>query len=172
MLSIGFVVVISSEMVDSFVSFEFGFTDKQMGVLWSVIFILSAFASQLTPKIKKYFGLNKSLFIVGIFMAVTFIISPFIGLIIGGISLILRSSLQGIFGNLSSVVINNNTESKYRATTISTFNMIKNVPYVLTAYFIGGISDLLSAKIVSMYLGIALVGLVAISLFRRKRIAF
>lgn len=169
MLSIGFVVVISSEMVDSFVSFEFGFTDKQMGVLWSVIFILSAFASQLTPKIKKYFGLNKSLFIVGIFMAVTFIISPFIGLIIGGISLILRSSLQGIFGNLSSVVINNNTESKYRATTISTFNMIKNVPYVLTAYFIGGISDLLSAKIVSMCLGIVLVVLVGLSLFKSKR---
>lgn len=169
MLSIGFVVVISSEMVDSFVSFEFGFTDKQMGILWSVIFVLSAFASQLTPVINKMLGLKKSLFLVGLVMAITFIVSPYIGLILGGVSLILRSSSQGIFGNLSSIVINNNTESKFRATTISTFNMIKNVPYLLTAYFIGSISDLLSAKIVSLYLGIALIVLLAISLFRSKR---
>ncbi|MBP9759181.1 MFS transporter [Candidatus Dojkabacteria bacterium] len=169
MLSIGFVVVISSEMVDGFLSFEFGFTDKQMGVLWSVIFILSAIASQLTPAINKLFGLKKSLFLVGFVMAITFIISPYIGLILGGLSLIMRSSLQGIFGNLSSVVINNNTESKFRATTISTFNMIKNIPYLLMAYFIGSVSDIISAKNVSMYLGLSLIFLLLISLFRSKR---
>jgi len=169
MLSIGFVIVISSEMVDSFLSFEFGFTDKQMGVLWSVIFIVSAFASQLTPAINKLLGLKKSLLVVGVVMAVTFIVSPYIGLILGGASLILRSSLQGIFGNLSSVIVNNNTESKYRATTISTFNMLKNIPYLLMAYFIGSVSDLISAKNVSMYLGIALVILLAIRVFRSKR---
>lgn len=169
MLSIGFIVVISSEMVDSFLSFEFGFTDKQMGILWSLIFVLSAFSSQLTPFINRLFGLKNSLFLVGLLMAVTFIISPYIGLFLGGLSLILRSSSQGIFGNLSSIVINNNTESRFRATTISTFNMIKNIPYLLMAYFIGSISDLISAKNVSMYLGIALVILLVISLFRLKR---
>lgn len=169
MLSIGFVVVISSEMVDGFLSFEFGFTDKQMGVLWSAIFILSAFASQLTPVINKLFGLKKSLFLVGFIMAITFVVSPYISLILGGLSLIMRSSLQGIFGNLSSVVINNNTESKFRATTVSTFNMIKNIPYLLMAYFIGSVSDIISAKSVSMYLGLSLALFLLISLLRSKR---
>lgn len=169
LLAIGFITVISSEMVDSFVSFEFGFTDKQLGVLWAVIFIISAFASQLTPSIKKWLGMNKSLFFVGLFMVVTLIISPYIGIVIGGLSLIFRSSFQGIFGNLSSAAINNNTESQFRATTLSTFNMIKNIPYVLAAYFIGSISDLLSAKMVSFYLGVVLAVLLCISLFRFKR---
>jgi len=172
LLSIGLVTVISSEMVDSFLSFEFGFNDKQMGILWSAIFIISAFASQLTGHIKKLFGSNKSIIIVGLLTAVTFIISPYIGLIVGGLSLILRSSLQGIFGNLSSIQINNNTDSEYRATTLSTFNMIKNIPYVLTAYFIGGISDSISAKTVSLYLGVVLIGLLGINLLRRRRSAF
>ena len=141
-----------------------------MGLLWAVIFIISAFASQLTSYIKNLVGLNKSIVFVGMLMVVTFIISPYIGLALGGLSLILRSSLQGIFYNLSSVSINNNTESQYRATTLSTFNMIKNIPYVLTAYFIGSISDLFSAKIISFYLGIILLVLVIMSLFRRKNV--
>lgn len=172
LLSIGFITVISSEMVDSFVSFEFGFTDKQMGVLWSVIFIVSAFASQTTSYFKKVFGVKKLIIFVGLLMALTLVVSPFIGLVIGGLSLILRSSLQSMFGNLSSIEINNSTDSEYRATTLSTFNMIKNIPYVLSAYFIGGISDFISAKTVSMYLGAALIIFIGLSLFRRKRIAF
>jgi MFS family permease len=172
LLSFGFVAVISSEMVDSFLSFEFGFSDKQMGILWSVIFIFSAFASQLTKYFKKMFGLNRSIVVVWILTIISYVISPYIGLIVGGISLIFRSSLQSIFGNLSSIEINNSTESKYRSTTLSTFNMIKNLPYVLTAYFVGGISDYVSAKTVSFYLGIALVGLLGVNLFKRKKVAF
>lgn len=162
MLSIGFVVVISSEMVDSFLSFEFGYTDKQLGILWSVIFILSALASQFTPKINKLFGLKNSLILTGLIMVISYVVSPFVGLVIGGLSLIVRASLQGIFGNLSSIIINNNTESKDRATTLSTFNMVKNIPYVLSAYFIGSISDLFSAKTTSLYLGIVLLALIVI----------
>lgn len=169
LLAFGFIAVISSEMVDSFLSFEFGFSDKQMGVLWSVIFIFSAIASQSTSFIKKTFGIDKSIVIVGFVTAFTYLLSPYAGLILGGLTLILRSSLQGIFGNLSSIAINHNTDSKYRSTTLSTFNMIKNVPYVLTAYFIGGISDSVSAKTVSFYLGLALIFLLGISFVRRNR---
>lgn len=169
LLSIGFITVISSEMVDSFVSFEFGFTDKQMGILWSVIFVISAFASQSTSYFKKILGVNRAIVAVGLLMAVTLVISPYIGLVIGGLSLILRSSLQSVFGNLASIEINNNTDSEYRATTLSTFNMIKNIPYVLTAYFIGSVSDLISAKVVSLYLGVVLIVLLITSLLGTKR---
>lgn len=169
LLSFGFIAVISSEMVDSFLSFEFGYSDKQMGILWSVIFIFSAFASQFTSYIKKTFGINKSIVIVGLATALTYLVSPYSGLILGGLTLVLRSSFQGVFGNLTSIEINNSADSKYRSTTLSTFNMIKNMPYVLTAYFIGGISDTISAKTVSFYLGLALIFLLGISFVRRNR---
>lgn len=168
LLSIGFVTVISSEMVDSFLSFEFGFNAKQMGVLWSLVFIISALVAQLTSSINNKFGLYKSVLLIGFAISVTFIVSPYLGLILGGVSLLLRSSLQSIFSNLTSISINQTVESKNRATTISTFNVIKNIPYVLSAFFIGTISDLLSAKIISVYLGLFLFIMLGFGYFKKK----
>jgi MFS family permease len=169
LLSVGFFVIISAEMLDGFLGFEFGFNEIQMGILWSVIYVVCAVASQLTPLIRRIFKGNLSIIIVGVFMAITFIVSPFVGLIAGGLTLALRSSLHSIFGNLYSIVINNNTESKYRATTLSTFNMIENIPYVLTAFFIGSLSDKLSAKTIALYLGILLIVLIFTQIiFSRK----
>jgi hypothetical protein len=88
---------------------------------------------------------------------------------LGGISIALRSSLEGIFGNLASITINQNTESRFRATTLSTFNMIKNVPYILSAYFIGSISDKLSAKTTAMYLGALLLIFIIAQLILSRR---
>jgi len=155
--SIGFFVVISSEMLDSFLGVEFGFDEVQLGILWSAMYIISALASQMTPIIKKVFKGNLSIIFIGVLMSITLCISPTIGMAIGGLSLALRLSLQGIFWNLASITINNNTQSNLRATTLSTFNMIKNVPYVLTAFFIGSFADRFSAKNIALYLGVILI---------------
>lgn len=172
LISIGFAVVISAEMTDSFLGVEFGFNDKQLGILWSVIFLLSAFASQLTPKIKRLFGSNKAIILIGFLMAISFLISPYIGIFVGGLSLIIRASLQAVHGNLSTVLVNRNTDSAYRATTLSTFNMIKNVPYVLLAYLIGNVSNVFSAKTTSFYMGIFLLLVLPIQgiiLYRKRK---
>ena len=87
---------------------------------------------------------------------VTFIITPALGMILGGISIIIRNSAQAVYDNLASTIVNENTESKYRATTLSTFNMIRNLPYVLSAYFIGVVMDVLTAKTFVMMMGIFL----------------
>jgi MFS family permease len=156
LLSIGFLIVISSEMLNGFLAIEFGFIEEQQGILWSIIFFVSALASQLTPKIMKIFKGNSSITFLGVIICFSFLISPFAGLIVGGLSLVFRASSEGIYSNLSSILINNSTESRYRATTISTFNMIKNIPYVLSAYFVGLISDEFSAKNTALYLGVLL----------------
>jgi hypothetical protein len=105
-------------------------------------------------------------------MGVTYLVSPYVGIVIGGVSIILRSMSQGVFNNLASIEINNSTESKYRATTISTFNMIKNVPYVLTAYFIGGLADIVSARVISLYLGMGLLVTLMFFLISTKKTKF
>lgn len=169
LLSIGFFVIISAEMLGGFIGFEFGFNEIQMGILWSAIYVICSITSQLTPLIRKILKGNLSIIVVGIIMATTFIISPFVGLIVGGLSLALRSSLHSIFGNLYSITINNNTDSKYRATTLSTFNMIKNTPYVLTAFFIGSLSDKYSAKTIALYLGVILITFILIQLIPSKK---
>ena len=152
-----------------FLGIEFGFKETQMGILWAVIFILSAFASQLTPKLKVFFKSHNPIFIVGIIIAITLLLSPIAGLTLGFLTLLLRTSLQGIFSNQSSENINSFTESKYRATTLSTYNMIKNLPYVLTAFLAGKYSDLLGARHLSLILGIILITLLIIYLVSSKK---
>ncbi len=172
LLSIGTILIISGEMLDSFLSFEFGFNNIQMGYLWSGLFVISAISSQFTSFIKKTFGVHNSIIYIGIIVCITFLLAPFLGIILGGTILFLRRSVQSILSNLTSEEININTESKYRATTISTFNMLNNIPYVFLAFFIGSISDIISAKTVSLYLGVILIILLGIILFRRRRDSF
>src|SRR3990167_7067795 len=169
-LSVGGIIVIADEMLNGFLGVEFGFNEQMAGILWAVIYLLSSLSSQLTPKLLNYLNENKSLIIVGGLMGISFIISPYIGLLLGGTSLLFRSSLQVMFSNLSSIVINKNTESKYRATTLSTFNMLKNIPYVLTAFFIGSLADKFSAKIIAFWLGIILFGLLFFQIRRREKL--
>lgn len=156
LLLIGFFVVISSEMLDGFLALEFGFSQQAQGILWSAIYVISALASQLTPVISQKLKGNLSTIFVGLVICFSFLLSPFIGLALGGISLVVRTSFGSIFNNLASITINTNTQSKYRATTISTFNMIKNIPYLLTAFFIGSASDQFTAKNIAFLLGIIL----------------
>lgn len=153
------IVSIFWEMIDNFLGVEFGFTPISIGVLFSVMYIVGAVASQLTPKIKEKFGVNRGILISGGLMALTYILSPIMGLVVGGASLIFRSGLQAVLGNFSTIVINQNTESRFRATTISTFSMLKNIPYALLAFGVGTISDTISAKKTTFILGILLLGL-------------
>ena len=156
-------------MIDGFLGVEFGFNEQMAGILWAVIFIISSFASQLSPHLRKYFNDNQSLVIVGSLIGISLVVSPYLGLLLGGFSLLLRSSFQVIFTNLASISINKNTESKDRATTLSTFNMLKNIPYVLFAFLIGSLADKYSAKIIAFWLGIILIILLLFQIIKKKR---
>ena len=165
LLLIGSTLVILDEMMEAFLLVEFGFKPQVMGIIYSIIYIFSAFSSQLSPWLKQKFDLNFAILFIGLIVAVSLIISPFIGLIFGGLMVLLRYNLAPIFNNLASVLINQNTESQYRATTISTFNMLKNLPYVLSAFFIGRLMDIISARTFAMYFGLLLVLVLVIQRF-------
>ena len=100
--------------------------------------------------------------ILSLIIAASLIISPVAGLVLGGLMVLLRYNVAPIFNNLASIMINQHTESKYRATTISTFNMIKNLPYVLSAFFIGRLMDIISARLFAFYFGLALLIVIVI----------
>jgi len=142
--------------MEAFLLVEFGFKPQGLGIIYSIIFILSAFSVQLTPWFKQKFGLRSGLVILGLVLATSLMVSPVVGLTLGGLTVLLRYNVAPIFNNLASIMINQRTESKYRATTISTFNMIKNLPYVLSAVFIGQLMDIMSARIFALYFGLAL----------------
>lgn len=171
LLSVGFIVVIFDQMMNSILGVEFGIKPQYIGIIWSFMYFVSAISLQIIPFFLKTFKENITLVIIGLLIALTMIFSPKLGLILGTFSIILRYPLQSIYFSLTSIMINKNTESKYRATTLSTFNMINSFPYVCTAFFIGSLSDKYSAKNISMYLGIALV-LLLIFQFKKSKSSF
>ncbi|NTU47001.1 MFS transporter [Candidatus Roizmanbacteria bacterium] len=164
LLSVSTIMVLVNEMLDSMMSSEFGFTAIQIGILWAVISTVAAVASQLTPVITKIWGYRFSFVFFGYALGVSLLISPLVGILLGGITLIFRSVFFAIFTNLSSVFIHSFTESRYRATTLSTYNMIKNIPYAITAIALGYASNLYTAKLVGFYLGLLICLLLSLQL--------
>lgn len=162
LLTLGIFSVISVEMVGDLLAVEFGFNERQLGVFWAGSLLLSSFVSQISPTIGNYLKANSLLFWVGIVSSITYLLTPLVGLVLGALTLIIRVSLGAIFNNISSVILNNNTESKYRATTLSTFNMMKNFPYMLGAFFIGTLMDVLTARIFTFGMGVVLLFLILI----------
>lgn len=153
LITLGFFVVIGFEVLNDVLAVEYGFTPLQLGFLAAIIYFTTAAASQLSPAINKLFPGLKSVFFLSLLIALSFFVSPLLGMLTGGLTLIARNSLQGIFENITSVIINKNTESKYRATTLSTFTLIRNIPYVFLAYFIGSLMDSWTAKVFAAVLG-------------------
>lgn len=153
LLSISLFIVIAYEMLNDILAVEFGFNGQQLSIFIAVVTIVSALISPLSPWLQKKLGENKSIFMIGIIMALSLLFSPMLGLILGGLSIIIRFSSQILLENITSTIINNQTLSKYRATTLSTFNMIKNLPYIITAVVLGSLMDQFSGKIFAFWMG-------------------
>ncbi|MFC1653244.1 MFS transporter [Patescibacteria group bacterium] len=146
LLSVSILTFVIYQFIDGSLALEFGFNERQLGALASIIYIVSAITSQSTSKILGKSEHTKKFLYIAMLSALTLAVSPIVTLYVGGIILILRQSFFTLMDNVSSVVINKNTQSNVRSTTISTYNMIRNFPYILTAFFIGNIIDVYSAS--------------------------
>lgn len=153
----GAIGVICYEMLNDILAVEFGFKPASLAIVWSVLYVICALISQFTDKLRKYISYEKMTIVLGILVGLTLIVSPIGGLIVGGLSIALRAFFQTVYMNASSILVNKQIDSKYRTTTLSSFNLLKNIPYVLTAYFLGGFADKFTAGRLAFLLGIALI---------------
>ena len=154
LLLIGAFFTILYESVGDSLVIEFGFRDQQLGIFYAVLFFISALGVQLAPWFKKHLGVRKTITFIGLVFSSTLMFSPFVYLVGGGITTYLRASLGQIMDNMTSVEINQGIASKYRATTLSTFSMLKLLPYALSAIFIGHLMDLFTARWFAFYFGL------------------
>lgn len=168
LLVTGGVLIIFYEMLNDVLAVEFGFNPISLSILSTIVFLSSALISQLSPKINKKLPGMKGIMITTILIAVTCLVSPFAGLLLSGLSIAFRMFLFTTYENLSAITLNPAIESKYRATTISTFNMIKNLPCVFSAFLLGRLMDIITAKNFALILGIVLLTFVGYSILSTK----
>jgi MFS family permease len=165
-LSIGVFAVICWEVLNDALAIGFGFSPEQLGIFASILYLSTAVLSRLSDKFIKMFGGVKTNILIGTIIAISLIVSPTVGVALGGLTIFIRVVVSKIFSNITSEVINANTKSKYRATTISTFSMLQNLPYVVLAFVIGTMIDKLSPQIFAFWLGIVMMVVVGFQLVK------
>ena len=155
-------MVATENVLSDATAVELGLNSVQLGIYASVLFMVGVVFSESTEKILKIFK-SKMLYLllISIYLA-TLITMPLAGIILGITLLFTRYAVQTVYDNFVSVRINTVIESRYRATTLSTYSLIRNIPYVLFATGIGMMMNLLTAKTFSMYFGILLVAMLLI----------
>lgn len=175
-LTIGIFFTINIEILDDTLVVEYGYSGRSIGLLYASLSILSATLSLLYARFVKKITPVDLLVAVSIFYLITLLLTPAVGLILGTGLLFIRLPLDPIYRNSVSDIINKAVESKDRATTISTFSMLQNLPYMLTSFFIGGWMAEIGARNFAFWYGL-LLALFALPqvvkyLFRRKSLRF
>jgi len=154
--------------LDAPLAVDFGFKEELLGTIFAIAIVAAAIGNHFYPRLKNLFGKDKLLNLIFISTLLSAIFSPIFGLALGGIALVYRHFLYTTPDVIASDTVNRFVESKYRATTLSTFNMLHNVPYVLSAYLVGRAIDSSSASIVTMWVSIIFVALGMIMFLTRK----
>lgn len=168
LIIVGSFYALSDEMLDSMLGFEFGLSSEMLGILFSVIALVGALFSYLSGKISKDKDLFYLVLVLTGLSALTYLLSPIAGVVLGSFLLISRTAIMAIHSNYQSTLLNQHIESKYRATTLSSFSLIKTLPYAISAPFLGIYMQQITAKTFSFMIAIILMLAVLIqSLFKK-----
>lgn len=152
-LIFGFATVLT-EVLDPALALEHGFDEKQLGMLYAIAPLVTAFGVYVYGKKKALFQRETWGTIIFASLIATTVFSPMYGLALGGLAILYRNVFYSVINVISTSTINQIVVSQYRATTLSTFTMIRQLPYVLFAVIIGKAMDVYSPSQVGMWLSI------------------
>lgn len=147
---------------------EYGLDSGGVGVLFAVGYIISALVSQLFPRFVSFLGSSKLLITTILILLGSFVFAKFAGIALGSILIIARISSSATFWSIKSIILNPLIESKNRATTLSTFSLITQLPYALLAYTIGDSIDRTSPNQFALILG----GVIVVLLITQQIVFF
>lgn len=156
-------MVATENVLNDATAVELGFDSIGLGILATLIYFSGIVVAESSDKI---FGkLSKKWLYVAIVIvyATTLLIIPKVGILFGAAILIARYMVQTLYGNWESVQLNQLIESRYRATTLSTYNLLRNVPYVLGATGIGYLMSAYTARQFSVYFGLVFMAMVILA---------
>lgn len=164
----GLFMVMASQVLNDALGVEIGFEPYQFGLIAAGMYLLASLSSQLVPVINKKITGIGILVLSTLFISITFIVSPLLGFATGALALSIRWSMQSIFDGATSIIVNQNIESKFRATTISTLTLIKNIPYAFAAYFLGSVMENANVRSFNLWVGLSLLAVLTVTYIHER----
>lgn len=162
-------MVATENVINDATAVQLGFDSIALGIFATMMYLFGILVSEKT---EWFVGKFKSIHIYGGIMILYFcslFFMPKSSIYIGALLLLMRYGVQTLFGNYESIKLNQFIESRYRATTLSTFSLIKNIPYVLGATGIGFLISTHTATKFSFYYGIIFIMAIIIVVFSTRR---
>jgi predicted MFS family arabinose efflux permease len=150
------------EMVADLIFVDYSGNAMEISIGILIMYVVSAIVVNFEKIIiKKNGGPVKSFILASLVYVIILLYLPWVNF---KVVVLLGSILAGIYAInqvITSKIINDQTSSENRATTLSTFNMLLSLPYILMATGIGFLADKYTVRGVVFWLGIVmLVGLV------------
>lgn len=160
-------MVATENVLNDATAIELGFNSIQFGIYATGLYLFGTLVSEKSDWLIQKVG-EKWIYVLLLSIYIMSLLTiPTVAVVIGTILLFIRYGVQTVFDNYQSTKINSIADSRYRATTLSTFNLMRNIPYVFAATGIGVLMNIYTAKLFSFYFGIILIGfLSALYLFR------
>lgn len=156
-------MIATENVLNDATAIELGFKSTQLGIFATLLYLFGIFASEKSEWIINKMNSKNTFILIMFVYFLTLVFMPKASFLVGAILLLLRYGASTIFGNYESVMINDAIDSRYRATTLSTFSLLRNIPYVFGATGIGMLMNLYTAKTFSLYFGIVFIFIVSLA---------
>lgn len=165
-LLISVVPIVMYEYAAELLVIEKGATAEAMGIIIPIILLTAAVSSYVAPSVVKCFGRVRTYLVVGFVYALLLILVPWSSLLLVVTFNLFWAGTSVIRQIIESKIINDDVSPKNRATTLSTLNMLKYLPYAAIVIFAGHFADLYKMATLVSLLGIVMLLLTLIALFQ------
>lgn len=156
-VTIGSGYVIAAEFLGISQAREYGLDSRGVGIMFAFGYVISAIGSQFYPTLKRRFGDKNLVIFSGAILLASFLFAKWVGLLIGSVLIISRITSSTIFRNVRSSMINSIIDSKTRATTLSTLNLLTQLPLAVIAYSMGAYIDKSSPNNLAWIIGMSII---------------
>jgi MFS family permease len=156
LLLVGAFLVVAEDVLDDVLAVEFGFGPSGLGALFAIAFLGAAAAAHASYRLEALLGRRRLVFGMALVAAATLALSPRLGLLGGGLTILLRYALRSVHDTVVAGQLASAADSSQRATVISIYQAARRIPYVATAWALGAVMDVVSARTFALWFGLAM----------------
>lgn len=150
--------VVAYEIVDDLAVIDFGYVSTSIGILYAIAVFLTIPGSLMYEKVSKKIPPIVLVYIGILFLGTHYLITPWIGIVVWTGVFLARVFFAPFQTNAMSEILNKHTPSRIRATTLSTYSMLKTIPFVILSSYIGFEADRIGIRnFAAIFFGLMLV---------------
>jgi MFS family permease len=142
LLTFGTFWTIAYEIIDDASVVAFGYDAVGIGLLYSITTLITIPFSLVYENLSKKYSSFTLIIGAILVLVLNYIFSPWIGTIVWTGLFLLRVIYSPIRDGAVTELINTRTPSKIRATTISTYELLRKIPFLILAGYIGSLMDI------------------------------